>query len=115
MNPLRKFSTAISLACLLLFSLVTHASDLRVVSYNINGLPWPLKSDKRILFMEIARLISEEKTKGIAPDVLLIQEGFRSETEDMVRAMAYPYVYRDDRSNSFPVLGSRAVIGSGLW
>jgi endonuclease/exonuclease/phosphatase family metal-dependent hydrolase len=95
--------------------------ELKVMSYNINGLPWPLKKNKKPLFMEIARLINLQKKDGTAPDVILIQEGFRPETKDMIAALDYPYVFKGPKdSDKNPLDNNKnesrgAVISGGLW
>ena len=104
--------------CLLLFSTVALAESyqLRVMSYNINGLPWPLIKDKEKQFTEIARLINEQKKGNAAPHVLLIQEGFRGQSKKLIQDLNYPYVFqgpKDSDLNDTPSSG--AIVGSGLW
>lgn len=115
----------------LLFSTTAfaQAKSLRVMSYNVNGLPWPLEKNKRPLFMEIARIIKEKREKGIAPHVLVIQEGFRPETKEMVAAMGYPYVFKGPNDSEMNPLDKKcppgpkqppchntvSIVGAGLW
>ncbi len=110
-------------------SVFAQSKSLRVMSYNVNGLPWPLEKDKRPLFLEIARIIKEKREKGTAPHVLLIQEGFRPETKEMIAAMGYPYVFKgpnDSEMNPLdkkcppgpkqpPCQNTVSIVGAGLW
>lgn len=121
---------------LILFSILifgttvfAQAKSLKVMSYNVNGLPWPIKKNKRPLLMEIARIIKEQREIGTAPDVLLIQEGFRPEVKEMVAAMGYPYVFKGPKDSDMNPLDKKcppgpkqppcnntiSIIGSGLW
>lgn len=95
--------------------------QLRVMSYNINGLPWPLAKNKKPLFMEIARIINQKKKTGTAPDIIAIQEGFRPEVKELVAALNYPYVYKGPKDSDHNPLDkssddrAQAILGSGLW
>lgn len=108
---------------ILLFGINAHAQtrELKVMSYNINGLPWPLKKNKKPLFMEIARILNERVDKKTAPHVILIQEGFRPETKDLVTALSknYPYIFKGPKDSDKNPLdanpGRKAIISSGLW
>lgn len=67
------------------------AGELSVLTYNVRGLPWPLASNRGKALREIGRELAEMRREGRQPDVVLIQEGFRSEIGDLVRESGYAY------------------------
>lgn len=91
--------------------------EFNMMSYNVNGLPWPLKKNKAPLFEEMARIIQEQRGRGAAPQVLVIQEGFRGDFKRFVENSGYKYVIKGPnskkrREGSGP---SKAIVNSGLY
>ncbi|WP_269714535.1 endonuclease/exonuclease/phosphatase family protein [Caulobacter sp. NIBR2454] len=68
--------------------------ELSVLTYNVEGLPWPVRSDRGEALKAIGRHLGELRAKGQEPDVVLIQEAFRDEIRDLVRLSGYPHVSR---------------------
>jgi len=66
--------------------------DLRVLSYNINGLPPPVKKGKGPHFERIAELLRERRANGTQPHVVLIQEAFDGRTKVVAEKTGYKYV-----------------------
>lgn len=62
------------------------ATTLSVLTYNVEGLPWPAKTGRGGRLREIARQLSAMRDSGTAPDVVLLQEAFSS---DAVRVGAH--------------------------
>ncbi|MDX2223635.1 MAG: endonuclease/exonuclease/phosphatase family protein [Rhodospirillaceae bacterium] len=60
------------------------AVQLSVMTYNVHGLPYPLRRDGVQAMVAIAHELRRQQAAGAAPDVVLIQEGFL----DSVRAIA---------------------------
>ncbi len=71
---------------------IVHAEemDLRVLTYNIQGLPLPWMDHTR--YRDIGEILAERRTKGIAPHIVAIQEAFHERTDELVAAAGYPYV-----------------------
>lgn len=93
------------------------AMEFRLMSYNINGLPWPLKANKAPLFDEMARVLQTARAQGTAPHVLVVQEGFRGNVTKFVENAGYKYIQKGPnsqqrRNGSGP---SKAVLNSGLF
>lgn len=68
-----------------------QTAELSVLTYNIRGLPWPIASGRGEALREIGRELAEMRAEGRQPDVVLIQEGFRSEVAWLVRESGYRY------------------------
>lgn len=67
---------------------------LSVMTYNVEGLPWPVRSGRGEALKKIGHQLAAMRAKGIEPDVVLLQEGFRSEIWDLIDESGYPYVAR---------------------
>ena len=68
------------------------AVTLRVLSYNIKGLPLPTLDHTR--YRDIGRILAERRRAGNAPHVVALQEAFVSTTSQLIEAAGYPYVSR---------------------
>lgn len=92
-------------------------TELRVMSYNINGLPWPLKANKAPLFKEMARIINDQRVAGTAPHIILVQEGFRGNSRHFVEGSGYPYIAKgpNSKQRDSDDVPSKALINSGLF
>jgi endonuclease/exonuclease/phosphatase family metal-dependent hydrolase len=70
---------------------------LSVMTYNVEGLPWPVRGKRGSALKAIGHELAAMQAKGEAPDVVLIQEGFRDEVWDLIDESGYPYVARGPR------------------
>lgn len=62
------------------------------MTYNVAGLPWPIKKGRRDALKDIAAEIDKLRAEGRAPDVIVLQEAF---TEPAARIGAdYPHRVR---------------------
>jgi endonuclease/exonuclease/phosphatase family metal-dependent hydrolase len=68
-----------------------------VMTYNVEGLPWPVRSGRGAALKKIGFELAAMRSKGEEPDVVLIQEGFRDEVWDLIDESGYPYVARGPR------------------
>jgi endonuclease/exonuclease/phosphatase family metal-dependent hydrolase len=66
-------------------------AELSVLTYNIKGLPWPIANGRAAALREIGEELAALRREGRQPDVVLIQEGFRGEVGDLVKASGYRY------------------------
>src|SRR5690606_2777133 len=70
-----------------------HSTRLLVLSLNVHGLPQPLVSDGG-RFAAMGRLLAERKSKGTAPHVVVLQEGFTENVRHLIREAGYRNVIR---------------------
>lgn len=52
------------------------STELSVLSYNVEGLPWPARRNRAPRLKEIGRQLAALRKEGKAPDVVLLQEVF---------------------------------------
>ncbi len=52
------------------------STTLSVLTYNVEGLPWPARRRRGPQLREIARQLSDMRGSGTAPDVVMLQEAF---------------------------------------
>lgn len=99
------------LAACVVASRVVHAADdtpapvvLRVLSYNINALPPPLKKRGEPLYARIAAILQDRRRAGTAPHVVLLQEAFDKRVSVITDTTGYAYAMkgpgRRDRSKT---------------
>lgn len=95
----------------------TPVMEFRMMSYNVNGLPWPLKANKAPLFDEMARIFQEQRGRGAAPQVLVVQEGFRGDVKHFVENAGYKFIQKGPNSKKRREGSgsSNAIINSGLY
>lgn len=81
--------------------------DLTVLTYNVEGLPWPVRAGRARKLRAIGRQLAQLRAEGRAPDVVLLQEGFIKGAADLIALSGYPYVARgpDKRQRDGDVLG----------
>lgn len=82
---------------------------LRVLSYNIQALPPPIKSGKEPLFVRISELLRERRAQGNHPHVVLLQEAFDSKSNVIVETSGYKYVLKG------PGRKKPAKLGEAHW
>jgi len=71
-----------------------HAVDITVLSYNINGLPSPIKKGKAPHYARIAELLIQRRTQGTQPNIVLIQEAFDGQADIVAETTGYQYVLK---------------------
>ena len=65
--------------------------EVTVLTYNIRGLPWPLASNRAKALQAIGQELARMRQEGREPTIVLIQEGFRAEVQDLIKASGYSY------------------------
>ncbi|MDB5454470.1 MAG: hypothetical protein JWP92_55 [Caulobacter sp.] len=68
-----------------------RSTEISVLTYNVRGLPWPLAAGRASALRAIGAELAAMRREGRQPDVVLIQEGFRGEISDLVKASGYRY------------------------
>jgi len=66
-----------------------HSLELDVLTYNVEGLPWPVRSGRRAALARIGSELGAMRDQGRAPHIVLIQEGFISATGELIAASGY--------------------------
>lgn len=69
-------------------------SVLRILAYNINGLPKTLTKGKLPHFNRIAEILRERRAAGTQPHLVLLQEAFDKRTAVIAETTGYKYVYK---------------------
>jgi endonuclease/exonuclease/phosphatase family metal-dependent hydrolase len=82
--------------------LLTHAETekaikpgkayVRLLSYNVKGLPSIINSYKKARFPIIGKMLHERRVNGTAPEIVLLQESFIDPTIAIQTESGYPYV-----------------------
>ncbi len=76
-----------------------RAFALRVATWNVAGLPAPLKSGRAAALADIGDALAALRARGAAPHVLLIQEGFMDGAmQDLIARAGYAYSARGPRA-----------------
>lgn len=76
----------------------TQEVKLRVMSFNIKGLPWPLVKKKKERFRAIGDKLASLRQAGKAPHVLLLQEAFTGPVDEIINRGGYKYYVRGPNS-----------------
>ena len=71
---------------------------LSVLTYNVEGLPWPARKKRGGRLREIARQLGEMRAAGTAPDVVLLQEAFSTDAVRIGERAGYANYVRGPRS-----------------
>ena len=82
---------------------------LRVLSYNIQALPPPIKKGKAPLFARIAELLVARRADGTQPHVVLLQEAFDSKSNVILEKTGYKYILKG------PGKKTKAKLGQAHW
>ena len=81
---------------------VTKSAQFSVMTYNLEGLPWPARSGRPAKLKEIAARLKGMHEDGTAPDIVLFQEMFSSAAKKAVAASGYGAIAPGPRRVSSP-------------
>ena len=94
-----------------------HSLEIDVLTYNVEGLPWPLRSGRRRALARIGAELGAMRARGEAPHIVLIQEGFIGATGELIAASGYANAIagpdRHQRPPPTPELSDRAFREAG--
>ncbi len=82
------------------------AIRLRVLLWNVEGLPWPIRSGREERLRQIADWITRQREAGRGPDILILQEAFTPEASQIVKEARFGLVASGpalDQSRAPPV------------
>lgn len=68
----------------------TASTRISILTYNIEGLPWPVRSGRGPKLREIGRRLAALRESGQAPNIVLFQEAFSRSARRAVIASGYP-------------------------
>jgi endonuclease/exonuclease/phosphatase family metal-dependent hydrolase len=71
-----------------------RSTTLSVLVYNVEGLPWPIKTGRSPRLREIARQLKVMHGNGEAPDIVLLQEVFSNDAAKIAARSGYPHYVR---------------------
>ncbi len=72
----------------------TSIDSLRVLSYNVQGLPNMLRGGKEPYFERIAEILRERRAEGTQPHIVLLQEAFVNDVSIIAEHTGYKYVLK---------------------
>lgn len=81
-----------------------HVMEISVLTYNVAGLPWPVRSSRGKVMERIGRYLGDLRARGQEPDIVLLQEAFIGKTRELISATGYPNFTRG------PEKGDRAPL-----
>jgi endonuclease/exonuclease/phosphatase family metal-dependent hydrolase len=64
-------------------------AEISVLSYNVEGLPWPVRKGRASRLREISRQLAAMRAAGTAPDIVLLQEAFSGTAARIGRRAGY--------------------------
>jgi endonuclease/exonuclease/phosphatase family metal-dependent hydrolase len=109
-------------AAVLMFTLVGFDANagsrtLRVLTYNVKGLPDLITKTDSNRFADIGRILAERRKAGTAPDIVLIQEAFIPRTQELVKESGYPHFAKGPNATDVNEKGKpqKTVYGAGLY
>lgn len=91
------------------FSIFATAGSFQIktLSYNVQGLPWPIKKHRGEL-PEIGRLLGEMRRQGTQPQVVFLQEAFRGGSIDtLIKNSGYAFVYKGPSTSEWAPLDKK--------
>ena len=100
--------------------------DIRVMSFNVAGLPQPLRRTRADALRQIASGLANLRLRGDAPDVLLLQEAFTADGEAIGPVAGYAHAAHGPRAGDAASIdaqpmpasfieGQRPLKGEGLF
>lgn len=80
----------------------TQSAQFSVLTYNLEGLPWPARSGRKPYLQEIGARLAAMNAQGNAPDIVLFQEMFSASAKKAVAASGYGAIAPGPRRVSSP-------------
>lgn len=97
----------------------TTGPGLSVLTYNIEGLPWPVRSGRQDAFDAMTQRLRAMRLQGNQPHIVLLQEAFSDGARSIGRAAGYRYVVNGpvstDTVNARPAPADVDFLSSTRW
>lgn len=74
-------------------------TKIRVMSFNIRGLPWPIAKNREGRLLTIADKLAEMRKAGTAPQILVLQEAFGGPIDQIAKRGGYAHVVKGPSAN----------------
>ncbi|MFZ5705685.1 MAG: endonuclease/exonuclease/phosphatase family protein [Pseudomonadota bacterium] len=68
------------------------ATPLSVMTYNVEGLPWPARINRRSALLRMANRLQALRAAGRQPHIVLLQEVFSDDAREMARSSGYAFL-----------------------
>jgi len=68
------------------------AAPLSVMTYNVEGLPWPARINRRASLVHMANRLRALRAAGRQPHIVLLQEVFSDDARAMARSAGYAFM-----------------------
>ena len=90
---------------------------VRILSYNVKGLPSIINSYKKSRFPVIGKLLAERRRAHDAPDIVLLQEAFISPTLEIHKESGYPYLHKGPSAKGINPNGKKfgKLLNGGIY
>jgi endonuclease/exonuclease/phosphatase family metal-dependent hydrolase len=66
--------------------------ELSILTYNVEGLPWPIASDRPRALAQIGAELAAMHAAGTAPEIVVLQEAFTDEARSIAAQAGYPNI-----------------------
>ena len=77
-----------------------YVAEIDVLTYNIEGLPWPARRNRTPFLQEIGQRLATFRSAGEGPDIIVFQEVFSNAASRAVQASGYRSVTSGPRAGS---------------
>ncbi|MBT2134847.1 endonuclease/exonuclease/phosphatase family protein [Croceibacterium sp. LX-88] len=78
----------------------TAFTEIDVLTYNIEGLPWPARTNRGPYLEEIGKRLAAFRSSGEGPDIIVFQEVFSGDAADAVLSAGYRSIVVGPRRRS---------------
>lgn len=85
----------------------TSTASISVLTYNIEGLGWPARKGRSAALAQIGDHLSNLRSAGRGPDIVLFQEMFSGAAKLAVSNAGYPAIATGPRRTTTPVASTR--------
>lgn len=73
-------------------TLAKETASVSVMTYNVNGLPWPFASGRAQAFAQIETRLRSMRAVGFQPQVIVLQEAFTARAKQIGRNAGYRFI-----------------------
>lgn len=96
-----------------------YDGTLSLLTYNVEGAPWPFALDRPPAFARIAARLRALRRTGRSPGIAVLQEAFTGDAEAIGREAGYRYVVEGpgpaETEPAPPTAADRAFAADGRW
>lgn len=69
-----------------------QSTEISVLIYNVAGLPWPIRANRREPLKKIGEVLGHMRAAGTEPDIVLLQEAFTMKSQPILELGGYPNI-----------------------